>query len=237
MKKLFVYISILLLISVSASTQTAEDYFRNAKEKYDNNNDSAAVLDLNKAIELNQDFTEAYLYRGNCLYFLGRYKEAITDYEKYLNKYPDSVIVLNNISQSYFELKQYDSAISVVSRAFIINPDYAEGYLCRGMIYCDGLRDYKNALKDFDVAIRMRPDDERAYQFAGFVLFKMYDYKNAVVYFDKALLLEPNDARVYYIRGLSKGFSNDFDGACVDLKKAHDLGFENEVASYKDFCK
>src|ERR1035437_3960048 len=62
------------------------------------------------------------------------------------------------------------------------------------------LKNYKDALKDFDQAIAIKADFEKAYYNRGSIKFEMKDYKNAIADFDKSLLLVKNPES-YFSRG------------------------------------
>jgi tetratricopeptide (TPR) repeat protein len=69
------------------------------------------------------------LYRGHVLYYLGRYTEALSDYEKAERKfgYPMKTIVIESIGYSYEKLEDYENA----SKAFlkILNNKNEQSYL------------------------------------------------------------------------------------------------------------
>ena len=50
--------------------------------KYYSADDSGAIDDFNKAIELNPDLASAYFNRGNCRYYSGAETDACADWTK-----------------------------------------------------------------------------------------------------------------------------------------------------------
>jgi len=60
----------------------AEAYNFRGLSKYYSTNDSGAIDDFNKAIELKTDFAAAYLNRGNYKYYLGTEADACADWTK-----------------------------------------------------------------------------------------------------------------------------------------------------------
>jgi len=56
---------------------------------------------------------------------------------------------------------KYREAIDAYSRAIDLNPQYAEAYLSRAMAH-DQLRDYIQAVRDYEKVIQLNPEDTRA---------------------------------------------------------------------------
>ncbi len=81
MKKMLISLVLIILIS-KCNGQIFESYFNNGTEKSKIGDYKGAILDLNKAIELNPAFPGAYLNRGITKDKLQDYKGAIADYKK-----------------------------------------------------------------------------------------------------------------------------------------------------------
>lgn len=62
--------------------------------------------------------------------------------------------------------------------------------------------DLQKAMKDFNKAIELNPDDSRSYTGRGMVKMNMSDFKGALQDFNKAIELDPNNAYSYAGRGL-----------------------------------
>jgi len=72
-----------------SSGQTAEKYLENGNAKYNLRDYSGAILDYNKAIEINPYYTEAYYKRGNAKRDIGDNRGAIQDYNKVIEINPN----------------------------------------------------------------------------------------------------------------------------------------------------
>ena len=101
--------STLLLVSViivSFPFVASEFYFNRGVDKSNLGKKEEAILDYNKAIELNPSNDNAYSNRGNAKDDLGRKKEAILDYNKAIelnpnndNAYSNRGIAKNNLDK------------------------------------------------------------------------------------------------------------------------------------------
>jgi Flp pilus assembly protein TadD len=63
------------------------------------------------------------------------------------------------------------------------------------------------------------------------------DYNGAKTDFWKAIQIDPNNAEAYYGRGIAKYKLGDKSGACLDLRKAGELGYEKAYEAIKKYCK
>ena len=63
----------------SVKAETAEDFLLKASIKKDKGDLEGAVNELNKALEINTAYKEAYLYRGTIFVSLREFEKAISD--------------------------------------------------------------------------------------------------------------------------------------------------------------
>ena len=119
----------------------------------------------------------------------------------------------------------YEGAIEDFTQAILLDPNYAEAYLCRGYIR-KGLKDYKGVIEDVNEAIRLAPNDETAFELqAGFL-----NYLNDEVGIEdvnEVIRLKPNCALAYFWRGYIRNELKDYKGAIEDV---------NEVIRLKPNC-
>jgi tetratricopeptide (TPR) repeat protein len=123
-----------------------------AKDEYH----KKVVEELNKAIELNPQFKEAYISRANSYYSLQEYKLAIADYDKiieiephYSSAYNDRGLANFNIGEYYNAISDFDKAIEEkANKDDLSNSSYknrADAYM--------KVDDYKSAILDYSKAI------------------------------------------------------------------------------------
>lgn len=131
--------------------------------------------------------------------------------------------------------ENYRQAISDLSEAIRIDPDFIEAYENRGVArYYSG--DFTGAIEDFDKALELNPYDFETYGRRGWAKFSIRDFKSAVADFDKALLGVKDEAKYYQIRGQTKHQLRDFNGAIADFetitKSLYSLKAEKSKAYY-----
>ena len=92
----------------SVDFKEAEIYYNRGSNKYKLNDYEGAMLDFNKAIELNSDFTYAYVFRGLVKDSLKNFEDAILDYNKAIKLDPKYALTYYNRGVVKNELKQYN---------------------------------------------------------------------------------------------------------------------------------
>ena len=99
----------------------------------------------------------------------------------------------------------------------------AEAYNNRRLAYYD-LKQYQEAVKDYDRAIKPDPGYVAAFNNRGNSYYESAEYQLALTDFNQSLQLEPEYAKAHFNRGLVYFQLNQSDLACNDFKKACDQG-------------
>ena len=92
------------------------------------------------------------------------------------------------------------------------------------------LGQYNDAVKDYDTAIRLNPNDAYAFYVRGWSKARLGQYNDAVKDYDAAIRLKPNDAFTYHSRGWSKAQLGQHSEAIKDYDTAIHLKPDNEQA-------
>ncbi|MGP1383810.1 MAG: tetratricopeptide repeat protein, partial [Thainema sp.] len=97
---------------ISASNRSIIYYFRGNVYAIYNQDYEKALLDYDKAIEINSDHALTYNNRGLTYSNLEQYEKAIADYEKAIQLDPEYALAYNNRGWAYSNLEQYEKAIA-----------------------------------------------------------------------------------------------------------------------------
>jgi tetratricopeptide (TPR) repeat protein len=150
---------------------------------YDN-----AIADYTEAIHLDPNHVEAYMNRGFVYAFKNEYDRAIGDWETLLKIDPNNADAAENIELAMREKKLYgqtpvtaqdfydrgftftetgdfDSAIADYNEAIRLDPNYADAYYNRGLIYFFRMDDPDRAITDFKAVLRIDPNNTLAILF------------------------------------------------------------------------
>jgi hypothetical protein len=102
-------------------------------------------------------------------------------------------------------------------------PTDPNDYNGQGVYYTERCQ-YRQAIKNFNQAIILNPDDIHAYINRGNIYLKICQYQQAINDFNEAIRLKPDSTAAYYSRGLAY-FRQDEDApGCRDAQKACTLG-------------
>ena len=82
---------------------------------------------------------------------------------------------------------------------------------------------YEDAIKNYDMAIKLSPQNSSLYQWRGRVKSAMKQYVDAIVDFDKAIEIDSKKSHVFYSRGLAKYSLQRYRESITDFDKAIEI--------------
>ena len=91
---------------------------------------------------------------------------------------------------------------------------------------------YKDAIPEYDMAIRRDPDHAETYYQRGLVKFHLGQYEGAVTDFDMAIDRNSDYAEAYFQRGLANAENEKYREAITDYDKAIHRGFDTADVYY-----
>lgn len=92
---------------------------------------------------------------------------------------------------------------------------------------------YEGAIKLYDEALKLNPNNAQALNGRGFVYNGLNRYEQAIQNFDKAVELKPNDAYAYTGRGFAYSNLKQYERAIQDYSKAIELN-PNDALAYNN---
>jgi tetratricopeptide (TPR) repeat protein len=120
-----------------------------------------AIVDYDRAIELDPNYARAYASRGSAFRNLREYKRAIEDYNRALENRPSYLWAYAGRGQAYSLLKEYTHAIKDLNHAIELEPNYGWAYFLRGYTHL-WLKDSVQARADFIRSGELSPKDVSA---------------------------------------------------------------------------
>jgi tetratricopeptide (TPR) repeat protein len=115
-----------------------------------------AILDFNKAIELNPKCAVAYYNRGTAYAKSGKFTEANSDNNKAIELNSNNAEAYYNRGTTYAKSGKFTEAISDLNKAIELNSKYAEAYVNRGITNAE-LGKKEDAKKDLRKAMQLNP--------------------------------------------------------------------------------
>ena len=173
-KALMAYTTISLIAELSA-----DDEYRLAQSLEKNSELETAVLHYQKAIELRPSYEEARNNLGVAYLSLGRYREALQEFEALLKDLPESARTYVNLSYAYCRNRMLEQAIGAGQKALELEPDNAAAHdnLAFYLLEAGKLDD---ALAHSKEAVRLERGFANAYHNMALVLEQMGDYRESL---------------------------------------------------------
>ena len=169
----------------------ASDYFRRAERAHSEAQYEEAILNYDKAIELDPQDSEMYLWRALSKRALGKNNDAIDDLNKMV-KIDSSPHAFEMQGKILSNMQEHRKAIAAFDKVIELDPNYPSCYIQRAIAKC-ALRQYQEAINDLDQHLQIEPDDFYAYRFRGKVNEDLGNLDAAKRDFQKALtVLSPN---------------------------------------------
>ncbi|MEQ1885523.1 MAG: tetratricopeptide repeat protein [Bryobacteraceae bacterium] len=181
-----------------------------------NNRYEQAILNFDRAIELQSDFSDAYLLRARAKVATYRSDTAIPDFNFVIAARPSDAGPLTERAFTYLDLKQWDKTIEDTSKAIALNPKLARAYNARGTAYrMKG--DLSSSLADFGQAVRFDPSLDNYFQRASTYQL-LSRHKEAIADFDEAIVIAPDQPHLFFARAKSKMAIGDGASAKQDIQ-------------------
>jgi Tetratricopeptide repeat. len=124
--------------------------------------------------------------------------------------------------------RNHVASIEECSKNIEMNPDSADAYIGRALVYND-LGEHEKAIADYNKAIELKPDYAYAYYNRGLVFNELNEHENAIADYSKAIELLPNFNAAYYNRGYTYCRIRKYQLSIADYSKVIELGKREKV--------
>ncbi|HET6243587.1 MAG: tetratricopeptide repeat protein [Bacteroidetes bacterium] len=177
---------VLIKDAVKLKNLTAEEHLSNGLTKLKEGDITNAIIDFDKAIELNPKLEVAYDYRGLAKVQSGDLVGAIQDYNSVIEINPKNREIYPYRGYVKQQLKDYRGAILDYTKSIELNVENIEMiYLNRGVAK-EKLKDYQGAIRDYTKAIEINPKNNLAYLNRGLIYVHLDNKEAACIDFSKA---------------------------------------------------
>ncbi len=153
--------------------RTLKEIMQAGQDKFKQGNYIASVAEFDEALTMSPENAEAYQYRGRSKRFLGNYANAIEDYNKAIQRTQNANFYIGR-AQTHLKAGSYEACIKDFDMALKINPQTPHAktiYYNRGTAR-QMLKDDKGALEDYNQALTLDPDHDKALLNRGFLKYK-----------------------------------------------------------------
>lgn len=188
----------------------AKGYYQISINFYNVRQFDQAIIEINRAIDLDPDQANYYFQRGKSYHNFG-----------------------DEIAPNSRSTIDYTKSISDKNRAVELNPHIADYYFERGYSYHEAavwnfaVGDFTKAISDLNYAIYLNPNNAdfylvrgQSYHTAASQNHSAGDFAKAIQDYSKAIQLDPNNASLYYWRGTTYFLAADNKHPVGDRVKA-----------------
>ena len=226
-------ISNILYLGCSSS---AESWLEEAKARMKKGDLITAREAIEKALEKNPGYSEAYNLRGVINFQEKKIDEAIFDYQKSVDLKPSNYLGQLNLAAAFMEKNAWKDAVNPIEKAIKIAPDSSAGYLQRGIIRA-ALHQIDLSKEDFKTSIKLNPKEINAFYNRGNLYFQEDKLDSAILDFERTISLNSEYGKSYYALGLSYYKKNNFEKSCLAFNQASKLNYPGAKDALKNLCK
>ena len=215
--------------------EKARFFLSRAKMEIDKGNFKNALDYTSKSLDLNPNYTEAYMLKADMLASLAYYDKAYDNYEK-ANMLDNTIPQLHyNMGNCLIFLDRKQEALAKMGDAIKVDPEYILAYAGRSALYIE-LKKYRSALNDYNKILEINKYFYPALKGRGVAQLNLGNYEDAIRDFNELLEYEPEDASVYYNRGMAKMYLSKIYGACMDFLSASERGYGEADKAMRKYC-
>lgn len=232
------YIILFIISSILAlgCSSSAESWFEEAKARMKKGDLITAREAVEKALEKNPGYSEAYNLRGVINFQEKKIDDAILDYQKSVDLKPSNYLGQLNLASAFMEKNAWKDALAPIDKAIQLAPDSSAGYVQRGIIRA-ALHLIDLSKKDFTMSIKLNPKEINAYYNRGNLYFQQDKLDSAILDFEQSISINSEYGKAYYALGLSYYKKNDFEKSCLAFNQANKLNYPGAKDALKNLCK
>lgn len=180
----------------------------------------AAIPDLDKSIELNENNVAAYLMRADVNYTKDKdYKSAVLDLDAAIKLEPKEAGLFVNRAYLKYNLEDYFGAMSDFDYAIGLDPNNVTARFNRGLLRME-VQDVNKAIEDFSFVISKESDNYKALYNRALLYQQLKQYRKAIADYDKVIKKYPYLSSLYFARSECKRLSGDLAGGEKDYNKS-----------------
>lgn len=225
---------------------TTEELIQRAKNRFENENYLASLLDFKRAFELNPFIKNDYLFKlAYCQNELKDTQNAIANYSKNLELNTECFSSLNNRGLIYMEINELKLSYDDFTRAIQIDSEDSLFYFNRAELAEKLVLAYNNKLqasrinsefwkkenlknlilqcvKDYLMTIKLEPNSDREYIYGKIaeIYYSLEEYSNSIFYYSKVIKINEKNDYAFYSRGWSYYIMDDLDKSKQDIEIA-----------------
>jgi tetratricopeptide (TPR) repeat protein len=136
--------------------QKIKEYYELSERKFEQKDYIGAQADLNRVIQLDPNYAQAYKNRGGVKVILKDYQGALSDYNRAIQLDPGFVNAYNGRGfLKMFALNDYRGSLNDLNRAIKIKPDSVDAYSNLAVLKYVYLKDKPGGINDLQKVVKI----------------------------------------------------------------------------------
>ncbi|MGP1385838.1 MAG: tetratricopeptide repeat protein [Thainema sp.] len=189
---------------IKLSSEEADLYFQASLQAFEQQDFAESLAYLERVMQSDFDFWQIWYQRGLTLQALGRYQDAIANYQAALQLAPPTddaaSIWYDRADALHYGLGEYDTAIAAYDQVIQIDRSCADAWFHRGSAQLYGLRQAYAAIASYNQVLSIDPSYDLLWYNRGNALAELGFYHAALTNYDRALALTPDNAVIQQAR-------------------------------------
>jgi len=187
-----------------------------------------AKLYFTKCLEIDVNDYSALYNVIYCFEFLKQSEEAISYLNLFLDKNPYCEVAWHQLGKQYFELKDYNKALTAYDFAIISDDTFVGAYLERGKVL-EQLKQYEIAIENYTITLKLDEPTSFALLRIGCCYEKLGKDELALQYYDKTVHEDPQLDKGWIAITKFYNKKGNYQKALFFINKAINIDSENVI--------
>lgn len=187
----------LLTRSISMGPDNLDTEFLLGQAWLHTGNYERAIDIFNRLIKCRPDYLRFYSSLGSAYRKSGQLMQAAMTLQSALNRDPQDVVLMIDLSQIWIELKWNQKALQLLKQAESINPEIGDIYINMGLAYWNAGEE-SNAHEYFNKAMQFPELQQSAMINIGNIFFSKQQFNKAISFYKKALKIGKKNSSLEY---------------------------------------
>lgn len=202
----------------------------------DNGQWEEALPYMEKGAELSPDYVDAKVRLAEAYFKLGKYPEAVEIANQAIAKEPNNVMALQFRGSALGASGHTADAAEDFKKILATDPNNLHGMFNLGVAYKEANK-LNEAIETLSSLIVRQPDFPNAYYERGFCYGKMGLFPQAKADMDQSIKYQPEHGASYFFRGRAYEALGNLGNACIDWRKALELGTKDAEPFLYERCQ
>ena len=145
--------------AITLNPSNPQIYLSLARLEALNKNYKGSIDNINKALTLKRNYTDAFTLAGQVEMIQGDTQNALAAFDNALASAPDDAMLLYQVGVMKFNLKNYEGAVVALERSVMIEPYYGESRRALGLAYQKVGRTAE-AVTQFEILAKFNPNNQ-----------------------------------------------------------------------------